>query len=278
MKKLLGMAIEDAKTRDIDILALAGQRQRYGYFGFENAGTNFEFVLSRSNIRHCLGEIDCSQITLKPMAEATEAELDTAHSLYERKVFHGIRTREEFPIIMRTWSSPCFLIYKKGIMIGYAFGPFYELILENEADFPLAVKAFFEKENITETEITVHTYQTQRAAYLAGICESSKIVTAEMISILNWKKVIESFLSLKSTYTLLNDGSAEFAVDKEVFRISVKNGSPSVVYTNATEKTVLFTKSEAQQKFFDIPPLLLPDERFKNWLPLPFVIDAPDSY
>ena len=278
MKTLLNIAIEDAKERKIDILALAGQRQRYGYFGFENAGSNFSFELSSANIRHCFGDIDCSDITLKPMTDATEAEIDTALSLYEKKVFHCIRPRDEFRIIMRTWSSPCFIIYKNEKMIGYAFGPFHEVILENEMDFPAVLKAFFEKDNISEIGITVPAYLSERAKFLSGICECCGVVTAEMTSVLNWKNTLDGFLSLKSTYTALQDGITEFAIDDEALRITVENGVPYIEETTKSQNMISFTKSEAQQKFFDIPSLLFPDEHFKNWLPLPFVIDAPDSY
>ncbi len=277
MKQLMNMAIEDAKARSIDILVLAGQRQRYGYFGFENAGSNLRFIISKSNINHAFKDVDISKISLRPMEDATEAEIDKALALYEKSDFHCIRPRDEFRLIMRTWNSPCFVLYKEGKMIGYAFGPHHEIVLENENDFPVALKAIFEQMNQEEISITVPVFRKARAEYLASVCETNSIETLEMINVLNRERVLDALLGFKASYTTLCDGTAEFSVDGEAFRITVSSGVPSVEKTDSSREKEL-SNSEFLRKFFDIPSLLMPDQGFKNWLPLPFVIDAPDSY
>ncbi len=277
MKQLMNMAIEDARARNIDILVLAGQRQRYSYFGFENAGSNLRFIISKANIRHALKDVDSSPISLRPMEDATEAEIDKALEFYEKGDFHCIRPRDEFRLIMRTWSSPCFVLYNEERMLGYAFGPHHEIILEDENDFPMALKAIFEEMNQEEISITIPAFRKARAEYLASICETNSIETLEMINVLNRERVLDALLGFKASYTTLCDGTAEFSVDGEAFRITVSDGVPSIERTDSVCGKEL-SNSEFLQKFFDIPSLLMPNQGFKNWLPLPFVIDAPDSY
>jgi len=277
MKKLMNMAYEDAKKRNIDMMVLGGQRQRYQYFGYENAGSNLCFTITAPNIQHCLSDIDCSLLSLRPMNDATEAEIDKAHELYCKGDFHCVRPREEFSIIMKTWNSPCFLLYKQEKMIGYAFGPNHEIILEDEKDFPLVLKAIFEHMNSKEITITVPAFRKERIDCLYNICETVSVQTMEMINIINVQKVLDTLLKFKSSYSELQDGTAELSVEGEAFRITVTDGKPVVEKISATGEKDMSGKIFVQ-KFFDIPTLLFPDSKYKNWLPLLFTIDAPDSY
>ena len=70
MKKLMSNVICDAKAHGLDMLILGGQRQRYGYFGFEPAGLKYSFRVTKTNLRHALNDLDASAFTLRPMTEA----------------------------------------------------------------------------------------------------------------------------------------------------------------------------------------------------------------
>ncbi len=279
MKKLMQTAISEAKDNGIDILVLAGQRQRYGYFGFENAGATLHFIVSKDNLRHCFSELNCSDITFKPLAEANDDEINTAIALYEKRPYHTLRNRDEYCNIMCTWNAECRIIYKKGKMIGYSYSSFSELILENESDFPLVLKAMFEQDKLCEVDIPVAPFEKERASFLASICENSNIQPLEMINVLCWENVLKVLFDFKAKVSTLLDGDLEIQIDSEVFSISIKNGTSIVEKLDTSSKNaVRLTHSEAIQKFFSLNSLLLPDERFKNWAPLPFLIDAPDSY
>ena len=148
MSDLLNMAIEDAKTKDIDILALGGQRQRYGYFGFEPGGYRFCFRLTDSNIRHALTEIDVSDIRFSELKAENTDLIDFAYSLYVQRSVHTIRTRESFLDIVHSWNSRCRIIYKNSQCIGYILDNATEIVLLNESDFPEVLKALFLQDNI----------------------------------------------------------------------------------------------------------------------------------
>jgi len=277
MKKLMSTALEDAKKRNIDVMVLGGQRQRYQYFGYENAGANLCFTITGANIRHCLSEIESSLISLLPMNNASEAEIDKALEFYKKSDFHCLRPREEFRVIMKSWNAPCFILYKQKKMIGYAFGPHLEIVLGDEKDFPFALKAIFEYMHTDEIKITVPSFRKERIEYLCNICEGCSIETVEMINILNHQKVLDTLLKFKASYEELQDGSAEFSVRGKALRITVADGKPIVEYIPSTCEPDM-TDTAFVQKFFDIPTLLNQPKKYKNWLPLPFVIDSPDCY
>ena len=276
MKQLMALAIEDAKERGVDIMALGGQRQRYAYFGFENAGANLQFTVSKENIRHCFGTLDVSDISFRDFEDAEDRELQEASVLYETRPFHALRPWAEYRNIMRTWQRASRLILRDGEMIGYSSGG--ELVLRREEDLGAVLKALFALDSLQEMKLTVMPWQTERAALLAQICEGSCIAEQEQIRVLNWAMVLQALLSFKASYTPLQDGQTELVIDGEGFRISVLNGNPSVAKTEPAGWGARMTQNEALLRIFGLKSLLLPEDSLKNWVPLPFMIDGPDTY
>ncbi|MBQ4527636.1 MAG: GNAT family N-acetyltransferase [Clostridia bacterium] len=275
MKQLMQMMLDDTKKRGVDILLLGGQRQRYGYFGFENAGAVFEYTVTKTNIRHCFGELDTSAISFKPL----EDEIDFAKALYERNMFHAIREKDEFYDIMHTWGRECRIIMKNKAPIGYMYGCFDELILEDESDFPLVMKAIFETDNLDTASVTAAPFMTARAELLSEICEGSSVKEVKMINILNYESVLTAFFNMKSQLVSLQDGKADFVIDGRAFEISVTDGTPEIKKTDSVKDgAIVLTHKKAQEIFFSLKSLLLPSAQIKNWFPLPFMIDSPDGY
>ena len=164
-------------------------------------------------------------------------------------------------------------------MIGYLYGPFTELVLQDEADLPAVLKAVFERDKLTTIDIAVSPTLPERAAFLSSICELSFVKTVEMISVLCWERVLDAFLALKSQLCALQDGVAELVIDGGVYRICAENGVPTVETVDAPGgNAVHLSHNQALQLFFGIHSLVLPDARLKNWAPLPFGIDGPDTY
>ena len=276
MKKLMQMAIDDAKERGIHIMLLGGQRQRYGYFGFENVGQAMSFMISEDNIRHCFSDLDTSCITFKPM---TDAEVSEAKALYEKSEVHTIRSREEFLNIMHTWNRECNVILKNGEFAGYIYGEFAEIKLVDESDFPLVLKAVFEKEKLDKVTIKTSLYEKQRSDFLDSICEESSIVQVEMINVLDWEKVLDAFLNLRAKTVDLVPGEVFADIDGSVYCIRVMGKTAEVKKCeDVSGHTEKMTHGKAERIFFSLKSFVYADTLFKNWLPLPLVIDSPDGY
>ena len=84
MKKCMAMAEEHARAEGMDLLALGGQRQRYGYFGFEKGGFYASYTVNKSNCRHALSDADVSGIRFVPLMKQQSifpphARCTTAH-------------------------------------------------------------------------------------------------------------------------------------------------------------------------------------------------------
>lgn len=279
MKELLGRAIDESRSMEgIDIMVLGGQRQRYGYFGFENAGYSLGFTVSKDNIRHCFADLDCSALRFCELREAPEEDIREIRALYEQRPFHAIRDREEYFNIMATWGAKCRLIYKNDALIGYMWGTFGETVLRDEADFAMVLKAVFEKNGLKETFIGTQPFEQERAAFLASICENNRINMGEMILVLNWEKTIRALLTFKGTVSPLEDGTVCVDIAGEKLTICVSGGAVQVTSTPDRMADITLTHSAAHQLFFGLNSILYPDARMKNWTPLPFMIDGPDTY
>ena len=276
MKELMRMAIEDSRQRGVDLMALGGQRQRYGHFGFENAGANLQFMVTDQNIRHCFSRLDVSDMFLQDFEEASDEALKQAIALYEVRAFHAIRPWAEYRNIMRSWNQLSRLILRRGQIIGYCSGS--EIVLKNEEDLGAVLKLLFTVDALSKMELTVPPYQKERAAFLEGICEHCRIAETEQIRILNWEKVLQTLLSFKAGYTQLQNGTLLLNINGEGLQITVTKGIPSVQTVPAAENFPRMTINEAQTRLFGLSSLLLPDSAFKNWSPLPFMIDPPDTY
>lgn len=278
MQELLHCAIDEAKRDGLDLLALGGQRQRYGYFGFEPAGAHFNFRITQSNIRHCLADVDCSQISFRDLEQNDTETIDALRSIYETLPLHAVRPPECFADILHTWNAPCKAVLKNGSLLGYCYGIFSEVILRDEAEFAAVLKAYFTQMGKTEVTLPVAPFETQRIAFLNRICEEAYIKPAEQICVLHWQRVLQTFLSLKATYTPLQDGAAVFCINGTCYRICVTDGVPTVAETAPDTAALTLTQNEAELLFFGIQSCLRPNDLLKNWAPLPFVIGIPDAF
>ncbi len=278
MKELMAYALNKAKANDTDLMVLGGQRQRYGYFGFEHGGTVMSFHVTQTNMRHCFAKTDCSAFSFADLKDADETTCEKLLALYNARPLHCVRAPEEFVKIMQTWKSTTWVVLKNGAPVGYCYGEMAEVVLENEDDFPLVLKAYFDRFTPTEITVPVSPFETGRIWCLTGICEDASIRQDEMIHVLNWKNVLQAFLDLKAMYTHLSDGMAKFSVDGQCYQICVQDGIPAVTEIETEEGMRQLGHNQAQVLFFGVQSGIVENVEFKNWLPLPFRLDRPDEF
>lgn len=278
MKDLMKLAIEDAQTLGVDIMALGGQRQRYGYFGFEHAGANYYFTVKNANIRHAMKDVACDGITFEWISDPEAPEIDIAKALYETRPVHAIRPRKDFLHIMHSWQNEFHAVKQDGRMIGYIYGNINELVLENERDLPQVIKAWFTQGRAETLDLPVQPYDLERIRYLSRICEAMSIRPVERVRVMNWEKTLRVLLAFKHQYCPLQDGATAFCIENEAFRILVEGGQVQVEKVSEQSSLPTYTINEAEILFFGLQTALHPSGEYKNWLPIPFFVDVPDIF
>jgi len=98
MSQLLLRAIQGMQDDGMVLSALGGDRQRYGHYGWENAGATRQVSLSSSTLRHGDWEhvSGISLRTWRAAADDTRRMRDAYHAL----PYHTVRTPQEFALVL----------------------------------------------------------------------------------------------------------------------------------------------------------------------------------
>lgn len=279
MRELMERIIEKAKEDGIDLLALTGQRQRYGYFGFSPAGTALRYTVTDTNVRHALKDIDCSCISFLPLKKANAEQIDTVSKLYEKRPAHTLRERDEYIKVMSSWESETNLIMSGERPVGYLYGDLREVVLEKEDLLYPVIKAYFDISGAKTAEMTVQPFEKRRVGLLSAVCESASIRPVSLIKVLNWERVLSAFTELKAKCSSLENSEKVVDIDGEILKLSIKSEKFRVQKALSTEKAeISLTESEAHELFFGIEGLIGGNCGMKSFGALPFMLDAPDTF
>ena len=277
MKRLMAMMTEDAQAQGYDLLMLGGIRQRYNYFGFEQAGWAYRYSIGEPAVRHSLGGVDVSDIAFSELTEDDPAAVDFACALAAKQPVGGERPRERFLDIMHSWHSRCRLIRIGGEMAGYVMDEGTELALTDEDALPRVIKALFQADGLDHMSLTCGPHQTRRIEILEGICSSRSIGSVEMINVLNWPRVLETLMKLRASFMPLEDGAFTVAIDDApAITIRVTGGVPTAAAEGLAPDLSL-THLEAQRRLFGLEAFAL-GSAYKNWFPLPFFVTGADTF
>lgn len=177
MNLLMNAVDQCARDHQAAFAVLGGQRQRYGYFGFQTAGYQLTGRLIEKNIRHGLSHVDESIVEIIPM---TDHHVGFALSLYESQPLYSRRPANRFLDISRSWHYEPLAILHNGQMAGYALlkpdgnhASISEIMLDNEDLLPAALKKLCAP--YAAVQITAAPWQKPLAQTLTGLCEDWNI-------------------------------------------------------------------------------------------------------
>ena len=115
MGELLRRQIARAQELGLDLLALGGQRQRYGFSGFENGGITYGYSVRQANVRHALADVDASALTLH---DAVEADVPHLHALYDAQIVAGARSEADLLTILGSYGQRTVTVERDGEPVG----------------------------------------------------------------------------------------------------------------------------------------------------------------
>lgn len=281
MKRLMGMLLEDAKAQRLDMLILGGQRQRYQYFGFERACPRMHFEVSKTNLRHTLGE-EKSDIRLVKLTNDMEDDIETAYAMYSGLPVCGARTRDWFLTVMHTWHGELYAVKRDAAMIGYVYASFNtdigEMCLDDMRLAPFVIRALFAANAKEACGIDVPLYRPDLIRALCAFAERWSICDAGMSSILCWERALRAMLCLKTRTHSLQDGRCVLRIDDETLSIAVRGGMPTVAPCNdAPELTLAHTDAQRLLLSSSSFALMMPACLY-NWFPVTFSAPVADTF
>ena len=278
MKALMALMLQEERKKGRDMLMLGGQRQRYGYFGFENGGVCVHICLTASNLRHAAGDLDPARVRFQTVTAEDPDLIRRLKALADSQVIHGVREEADFLHIMHSWNSPFEAVWVDGELEGYVMGRVQEIVLKHEDTLLLVLKALAAKEGRKEICLSLSPAHARRLAILSPVAEEVSVSASDMLQVFNWPKVVETFLALQARIRPLEDGQKTFLPEGgAAFTVTVHGGVPSV---KAEDRPADFRLSPLamHRLFFDVSNLVRPTGLPASWSPLPFWISDADTF
>lgn len=283
MIDLMNMAIDIMKDENYDYSLLGGQRQRYGFFGYEPIGSEYRFYIDTGNIRRILGAMPKSAYTAREVTEADTEIIKKIKALNESLPFCTDRSEESYVDILKSWNNIPYAVFdgdefKGYFVIGNRGGRHIsEMRAVNIDDTLNLIVCAMETAKSEEATLNVPLFDTELCDYMNKNCGGVSMGTPEMINIFNFGRFIEAFLSVKASVTKLCPGTLKLLIhgvkrDEQLAITVDENNAVSVEETNEAPDIEL-SHSEAIHfvgGLYSKERATMQQAFAQSWFPLPF--------
>ena len=280
MRQLMQHCVERMRDEKKHLSWLGGQRQRYGYFGYEKCGTAHSFSLDKTNLRHVYGS-DASTISFRSLAADDLTHLKGAKELYDAQPFRCLRPLESFHSMLCSWRHrPQIALAADGRMVGYLVASpngdsVSELfaVEEGHPDLDIA-RAWTEQQSGQSVRFELPPWH-RLVLPLGRIAESFSTGCTGNWQIFNWVATLDALLKVRATVGPLVDGRAVIAIE-DYGHISLEVAGGEAVCTASKDAADLHAGAfTAHSLFFGpLPPSAVVDlpaqlTALEQWCPLP---------
>ena len=286
MQKLMAHCVQAAVAEGFHLSWLGGQRQRYGYFGYEKCGIYYRLTLSPTNVRHALGSPDCG-IDFRPLGREDRTHLQGAMGLHDGQPFRGVRPPHRFYDLLLSWGHrPYVARSRDGRMIGYLVAQADRMCVtellavhEGEPELDMAA-AWVQRHGSTCFELPPWSRLLPK---LAQLCEGASASSSGNWQIFDWATTLDALLKTRAALTPLMDGAVvvEIAGYGRV-ELAVRDNAAQCVRTEAAPALELDAFTAMRLLCGPLPPALvapLPAAAapLEQWCPLPLFLGRQDA-
>lgn len=218
MKDTMQMALDIMREENFDYSLLGGQRQRYGFFGYEPIGLEYRFLIDKGNIRRILGELKASAFTAREITGEDTDIIKKIKALHEELPFFVERKEEDYIDILHSWNNIPYAAFEGDEFKGYftleKHGGKYlhEIRAVDLNDTLELIMCAMETGNLEGVAINLPAFDTEFCDFMAKNCGGYSIGTPEMINIFNFGNFIEAFLALKAQRMNLSSGTLKILI------------------------------------------------------------------
>ncbi|MDR2419511.1 MAG: GNAT family N-acetyltransferase [Treponema sp.] len=280
MKTLMNIALEDMRHDGVVFSCLAGQRQRYEYFGYTPLGTLLTFDCNKRNTRHTLGPDFVSSLSLKRLTEKDDALLDAIHQMHGAKPCRATRQRDRLFALLSSWRANVYAI-SGSAFLGYLIqrgNDITELNLSESERYPEVIKLLLDTLGEESVTVRARPEEQRKIAVLSGFAESCKLRSAYSFAFFDFYRTLKAFVKLTCATRRVSDGSVIIKIGDDVpFTLTVSGGTPSFTPATGHADISLPSMAEAARFFFSwITPFA--DEQTKALLFLQSLLPLPLSW
>ena len=286
MKELMQMSVEDMKAQGVDMAYLGGQRQRYGYFGFESAGVRYVYRFDRPNLKHCFDSMP-SGLTVEFLKPDDTEALKMISELNKKYPVTSERSFEDLFDILCSWNTRPRVLRENGKVVGYFIARekiehVSELDVISPEYYEKALKAIFENTEEWDLEFPTAPFETEKIEFFDRTCEGVEICGCEAMLVYDFEKVIRAFLNAKASYQKLCDGEMTVLIHgkygDEKLKIKSENNKVTVEKFDGEAQFELDHHAATRAFFSNYSSdraAFAPE--CQQWLPLPSYLFSPDT-
>lgn len=290
MIDLMNTAIGIMKGENYDYSLLGGQRQRYGFFGYEPIGAEYRFIIEKDGIRRIWGREPQAAYTARPVTEADTEIIKKIKALNESLPFYVDRSEDAYVDILKSWNNIPYAAFEGEEFKGYfsvnKYGGSHiaEMRAVNIDDTLKLIVCAMEVMKSESATLNVPLFDTELCDYMNKNCGGVSMGTPEMINIFNFGRFIEAFLSVKASVTKLCPGTLKLLIHgvKRDERIAITVGCDNSVTVAETNEEADIELSHSEAIHF-IGGLYSKDRAqmqqafAQSWFPLPFFSYSQDN-
>jgi len=223
-----------------DYSLLGGQRQRYGFFGYELSGREMFFKVNRGNMYRVFGKEYESPFKAVRLSPDDRKALKKIASLYEKSGVYAIRPEDDLYDILCSWDGIPYAVYEGEEIRGYFVtddgNGIHEFAVEKTEYIAGLIDCILRLFDRFDTSFTVPLFRADECEFFVKICDRCEICHSENLNILRYKNFLDAFLSSKAKRTALADGSLSVLVHgyrcDELLKITVDNNEVCVEETD----------------------------------------------
>ena len=225
MNILLNKAMDIVKEEKYDICRLGGNRARYLRFGFELCGRNYSYYVTPNNAKKSLLSNYGQNTSVTEILPDDEKALTFARRIYHQNKVRTLRDDNDIMYrVMTAWKNTPYLVSKNDTPVGYfsltpdkkTVSEAYAINKESYLDMIVAISNFLSD----GFSISLFEHDIDLIREIDKCAEYMSIQIPSNFNVVNFEKVIDAYIKLKSSYTCLMQGRVTISI-KDYGKIKV---------------------------------------------------------
>ncbi len=285
MKQLMVASLEQMREESYEISLLGGQRQRYGYFGYEVCGSVFEFTVSGANVRH--GYASPPELTFEKVTSADDERMPAVVGWHEHHPVRCSRPADAFFDVATSWYHDLFVaLDADSRAVGYLIadsrsGMVFEAAAESEATTRSLVPAWVTYRNRDTVRFETAPVPSPLADELGRVAEGYRVRPSGNWRIFDWERVLGALLALRNRTTGLAPGEIIIGIDGYGnLRLAVSAEGTACERTEAAAAVEMSAAVAMRTLFGPHPPWTagaISGSVLDGWCPLPLYLPRQDE-
>lgn len=255
MKLLMNHCVQRMQDDGMPLSWLGGQRQRYGYFGYDTCGQQVHVTLTGANVRHVFGEAPGLQF--EPLMPDDTSRIDQARCLHDAQLVRNRRGGSDgFARFLASWQHrPHAAINDTGDMVGYLVADedgrnVVELLAGDVETAVTMARSWVQATGGGSVRFDIPPTQYELVRRLSAIGETMSTGPSGNWQIFDWAATVMALLQVRAAGGGLADGATTIGIDGYGnLRLQVQGGQIACERVT-TKADVTWDPSTAMRVFF----------------------------